>query len=837
MIFDTPVIKVSGITFPVYAADFSWGGADSPSKMTVDFVNKNGTYKTPVLNTSQVATIELGDFFTFKGYPVSWSKSNSVAGNVISVTYWDTSVLLDKIFVGLKGVHGAPPRNISDVLDGTVVEGTFDSRMLLLGTYVDPCDGVTDDYTDPCNPCLTRTEFVSLGESNNEKRIACDEARQIDLLDVHYTFEELISGLRSRGVQLLSLPTVASTFYARHTGTAREVLKSWCSDLGMTFYWDGDGIKFVDLRKGIIINNENFYTACKLLSTTESESIENNYSQGNILYFGGPGRLEKYNCNAGHSYKLSLLPITLKDIFVDTNGMTNPYIRRFYTRSGQENSIRGLQSSVFLSKYSQMLRDMTLLYDFYGVSDASAIADGTKMPLLGLTIKNSWDITDTSAESANARSLFWNYIPESIRKRAQHIGAAIAVVEYNKSWHDAFYKFEANLANDFVGRYWISFFSKGERYSYEAPDGQVNYFDAGTPLTLPFAHVIPQSMRSHAGFLTKIINDSAQLNVGVGHVGDVRTANPNSFASSFLLMDRTAAWEPTENSDDTRNFEDRIEDMYLFNVETFKEEGFSDTLAVGETYALIFDRPATFSLTEYDPRAHPIESSNTNRILELDTYTTSYGLRSDLCRTYRLEVKVVGSATQAAVNQRFDFATPVQAYDNYGIEFAGYAVVATENSTSKMNSKVLIPRAEMIVGDMPRQADESVGIQVNFKDLSNQLQEIMTETTNGCGYNIAEIRSLIDEFKVGSSRPKQVKSTSFSYTLAGFPTRELALEDGLSGFSIRYDTSKGITTEIQFNNTPPITRSDNVRDQETERNIMKRRLGKRFLSSDDNIDL
>lgn len=838
MISDIPKIKVSGITYPIYAADFSWGGADNPSSMTIDYVNKNGIYKTPKLNTSQAVTIEFGSFFKFTGYPVSWTKSNK-GEKLLSVKYVDTSIILDKVFVGLKGVHGAPPQNLNGVdLDGTTVEGFFGTDIVLLGRYVDPCEGVTDSTVDPCNPCLTRTEFITVEEDNTSKYIKCDEERFTSLLDVNYTFNDLISGLRLKGIQFYDIPTVNTNYYGRYSGPARDVLRSWCSDLGITFFWDKNGIRFVDLKKGITINDSSFYTACQLLSTQESESIENSKSVGNIYYFGAEGEVKKYDCGGaagGQFYKLSLIPITLKDIFALENGNMHPHIRKYYNRNNG-NSVTGLQSAVVLSYYSRMLRDMTLLYNFYEVTDASSIAPGTKFPLLGMTVKQVWDVDD-AATAVDSRVLFWNAIPESIRKKATAYGAAVAVVEINDKWHERFFEFENSLAERFFGRYWISFFSKGDKYDYSGPDGTPEYFDAGTPLTLPFSELIPDSIKTTSPFLARIVNQSAQRNKSGDHVGDVVTDNPNTFASSFLLMDRNPAWEPLENNDAIKLAEESLREMYFYNVEPFKEQGMEDQLGPNEYFMLIFDKPNKFDLTYYDETPHPIEKENVNRRTTLEGFTTTYGLRSDNCKPYRLQIKVTGDKNNPSINHQIDFAPPVQAYDDYGVNFPGYSIIASKNDGVNSDSMVSLERKEYIYGDVSTASDETTGIIINFKDVTSMLQSLLIESGTSCGYDISAVRTLVSNLKIASPRPKAIKQIEKSYTLAGFPTRVVQLSDGLSSLSVRYNSSNGISTEVGFSNTPPITKSENIIDQEVERNLLKRLLGRRFRSSRNKINL
>ena len=104
MIVDVPYVKVSGIKYPVYAVDYSMNQT-GVSKLVVDFVSKT-TYLEPLLNTKNPTIISISDVLVFSGYPVSSSITETLEDRIMQVTYHDTSILLDKIFVGLHGVHG-----------------------------------------------------------------------------------------------------------------------------------------------------------------------------------------------------------------------------------------------------------------------------------------------------------------------------------------------------------------------------------------------------------------------------------------------------------------------------------------------------------------------------------------------------------------------------------------------------------------------------------------------------------------------------------------------------------------------------------------------------------
>jgi len=106
MINEIKKVIVGGISYPFYSVDFSGGGTEA-SKMTISFVNENGIYTMPQLSSVAPVTITIGSFFSFTGYAVSATTKDGVSGQFLEVVYVDSSIILDKYFVGLRSKHGA----------------------------------------------------------------------------------------------------------------------------------------------------------------------------------------------------------------------------------------------------------------------------------------------------------------------------------------------------------------------------------------------------------------------------------------------------------------------------------------------------------------------------------------------------------------------------------------------------------------------------------------------------------------------------------------------------------------------------------------------------------
>lgn len=871
MIADIPRVKVSGVNYPIYALEYTMGGADSPSQIKIDFANDSGEYDAPILNTSSISKISVGDFFKFSGYPVSKTKSHSVTtGDSISVTYWDTSIILDKIFVGLHGIHGITKTNQVNVLNRVPVSvpipsvsGTF-SNIILLGTYSDPCEGIREDYIDPCDPCPSVDDLNSITSSNSGKKINCAVETQTRILDVTYTFQELLASLGKVGIKFFGQPFVNPNYYARFSGTAREVLKQWCQELGLTFYWD-DGVVFVDLKSGIEINDTDFYTSCSLLSYSESESIESNTYNGNIFYFGAEGKIVEQDCSGQNVYRVALQPITLKDIFWSYSNDGSPsgqstglnqYISKYYTyknspvaRYQDRDSIYGLHLACSAIQYSPYLRDLTILNEFYGVNSADDLENGY-FPLLGIekVIEVGDFVTEDSTNSSSQLGRVWfTEIDDKLREFLLNFKGRIVKVKYNKELHGKFLSFEKKLADEFIGRFWINFMND-KNYSFSVPDGDVKVFSAGAVPSLPFLDVIPESIRGQSVLLQKLLKQTKDKNA----VEAGKEPEPEEvLRSSFILLDRKGMWEPTENSETVADFLARFEKFSPTFIDPFKSQSQSKTgngLKEDEFLMMFFINGESYrySLELEDGNVeHPIEHDNKNikiEIGEFGTWSSYYGLRGALASSYKFKFNSGRKGDDNVFSM--DTYCPVQAGAEFGVQYAGYTAIASPKRL-QATSKNLLKKQEVIVGDCPPPigdnsygVDNTVSTNIIWKDLTSSINSIVDALGGSCGYNIESIKEVINEYKLKTARRKSVNKLTKEYSISGFPTRELTLDDGVSSFSVSVNPSNSaFSTSISFTNVPKIYVSEEIVYKELERNIIRRLSHNTRASSSNKINI
>ena len=283
-----PVDQVQGDFYGgyPYKASWSFGGDAEPSKLTIEVVNENGEYSTPSLSLTSTVSISLGSF-DFRGYLVGYSLNTSAEQKTLSLEYVDCSVELDRYWVGLYDVH---PES---------------SNVIIVGKKYHPCDVNMDsslDYTesetrliDPCDPC----PFSPV----DKYKEACDpRVADIEMFETYYTFSDLMSKVTGR-LSNLNISFDASSFYmykAQHIGNLRSVLSSWCSDLGLSFFWDPVEDKLIFKSRSSFgeskpVTYETIKDNAKATEINYKESVLGTFSQGFMGRFERPGKFTEYS--------------------------------------------------------------------------------------------------------------------------------------------------------------------------------------------------------------------------------------------------------------------------------------------------------------------------------------------------------------------------------------------------------------------------------------------------------------------------------------------------------------------------------------------------------------
>ncbi len=798
-----PNVLVDGQNVFPYSIDFTYGGSEL-SEVTLKFVNKNGNYEIPETNALLPVKIKIGDFCSMDAYVVETNESSTTnGGKILTVSYVDSSIVLDKTIVGLKGIHGPG--------FSTTAYGNFSPNLVLVGKQLDPCDSIPKSYPDPCAPTCE--------ETGSKEDYDCVKEKTLKILQVDYSFPDLKSALASK-VSFANFPdSINSLYRANYTGSLREVLQSWCADFGIGFYWASNAIYFYDLSSGITINDGGLDTGRNVINYSETKSIRGNSSRAKVVYFGAEGEERSYSCTADTSKLLTLSAITLYDLLADSkfNGTASPidlYLRESYDPENLSSvaALSTFYDSIILSYYSSILRDQYLIFEKMGYVTAAAVnsaisAGSVYMPALGFRPIQVFERTSVIQSSLSVYDRMFTKLKAKSAEEAaifnEKKGYFILAV-YDEKDHELFERMESSLAEDFLGKYWIRKFSQGTKYSFDAPDGNVNYYSGGSEIQFPFINDLPSNIQKASDFLQDVIS-GAEVDAG----GKVTSA---SSQGQFLMMERSAIWSPSKNSNTIKSLIDTVEpfhwrtiDLDDRDIEAIDLKGLGyEREAVFEKRVSMFiayPRPANLDLkitkSEGQASVNPIDAKNTGLLTELNGVNVSYGLRS-AATTYFI-IKSNGNNIQ--------IHAPSQAGLQFGRDYGGYVVVAN-GDTFTNNIRVVIPKKESILGDFIEQSQNDITSELDFKDATQNLVKFLESSgTATCGYSDAQINNLLLNFNSRQRMFPSVQRLTKNYEISGIPSTRFTPADGLSSFSISVGDS-GVRTSVSFSNVPMQHKSD-----------------------------
>jgi hypothetical protein len=345
-----PVEQVEGEFYGGYPFRVSWsyGGESEPSKLAIEVVNEKGEYSDPELSLESLVTIAIGGF-TFSGYLVGYSLNTTPEQKTLSLEYVDESVRLDRFWVGLKEVHPTG------------------SNIILVGKQYHPCDVNMDssvDYVegesrmiDACDPC-------PFSPPDKYKEICDPRIASVENFDTFYTFSDLLPKVISEtGLPCDFSASALYMYKAQHIGNLRSVLSSWCSDLGLSFFWDPTQQKLIFKSRTAFPEDAPKYSTIKnnplATELNYSENILGTFSQGFIGRYERQGSFQKYPCQKD-TWKM-LRPITLGDLFLREPSPPG---------SKYSGDISPRSVAVALSYYSSALRDTFLWFIHYGIATA-----------------------------------------------------------------------------------------------------------------------------------------------------------------------------------------------------------------------------------------------------------------------------------------------------------------------------------------------------------------------------------------------------------------------------------------------------------------------------------
>lgn len=337
----------------IYGLNMNIGYSAEPSKLTIDIVNKDGNYLTPTLNTE--TQVSFGNF-TFNGTVWSYNIKESAGEKVLQVTLVDNSIILDRFYVllwkrGLLQLNGAKQTKdrIFDFSDETILVPQKNTKLSGFG--------YTRFEEKRLGRVSVKANSYSLGSRKVGNVILVGHEKfansACDIPDTYYTFNDLKSAIP---VNMSSAPN-NNIWKATHEGTLREVLSSWCSDLGFDYYWNfsSDSLVFYDVSRGIATIPD--VISSNIISKEKSVSMAGTYRHYGIAYTAmpkSPVKTVNFSKSIVILYSASAYPISY---FINKIGITQS-INADSGKWGGKRSQNDFIHSGFLGFVCRSLRDL-----------------------------------------------------------------------------------------------------------------------------------------------------------------------------------------------------------------------------------------------------------------------------------------------------------------------------------------------------------------------------------------------------------------------------------------------------------------------------------------------
>lgn len=442
----------------IYGCNFEMGFSENPTKVIFNLVPKDGAtnFSLPAVNLTSEYTLSIGGITFNKAVLIEVAEAISVGQKILNLTFMDGSYILDKVYVGLTNRH----KRITQ-------QGTYNINV---PAFCAGCNGITSridvQITRKLDGVPNAAADVSVDPKSGGHIIVGIEQfveGQCDIPDVAYNFTSLIDGIRQAGISIQGVSDLNKNYMQSYTGTLREVLSNWCSDFGLTFYWDftSNQIKFLDLKAPVIsirdIESQVRTTSCvPIESINISKSLEGTYNQSIISYYLKASR-SKNNTLTRYEKK-------------NWNNIGIEDVSNTELSSGRNSG--SFKVSCTLAKFYPTARS---LYNFYYLG--GGLPDGELALCMGLKKIKNLDVNPQQLFDAgfNVKTMedTFNKFP----------GGYLAIYYYSRDLEARWESFESNVADNFIGRFFtgptppkdVSFCGKYAYYSKKyrsEPEGQ-----------------------------------------------------------------------------------------------------------------------------------------------------------------------------------------------------------------------------------------------------------------------------------------------------------------------------------------------------------------------------
>lgn len=823
-----PSIKINNISKKIFSIDLA-GGGTSPSTLSISFLTDSREYYP---NTQDEYRISIGSFYDFVGYLVAVNKREGASGFITELKFIDTSIKLDKIFVGLKGKHGPiqpalPNSNMasaqfvdmyqltntvfstatpSNTINSLAIFESFGSfpfeNLILLGEAKDPCKDIEDKQDDFCDPCS------EVDPNLLKQKYDCEKNRAFQILDVDYKFSDLIIAAGLKGIVFNNTFNQSNSYRAQYTGTLREVLSNWCKDFGYTFYWDNNSVNFINTTRGIEINDSAVQSeSCSIEDKSTSISIEGINRKINIAYFGKAGEIKEYNCNeqgtseSSNSSQTLLESISLSDLMFQNRRLLSSEVYK------NENNFRAVISA---GQYSKELRDLYCWSKIYGYDSPQDVKIG-KHSILGLNIKaichaDTQDSQTVSSYSSAICRVLYNQLltaapqkgsffsKENIEK-LKKMGAYFIIAQ---SFGSKAYEFEREVASIFCGKYWIKSINSQD-VEPVIPDGNYRIIKgsyANSDYAIPNLNVNHPYIKSSGSRLIKrIINQ-----------------DPND-STLTILLDRPQYWSPDENDPVLNDF---IETVLKFKIEEIESPSSinlekDDKIFLVCSFGNDLSNGIKFNV-DFSNKINIIE--NTQRRKQGD----NLGLRGRICKQISFNLNFENESKTLEVQMPCE---------------SPYLIGLKKNQSQYTVGpiKAIIPKFEAVITEdsQSQNVGNYMAVDVNYQDITDADLSKLNNLGGRCFIDKNKVytyaRSILNDI---SNNITQERKT-INYTLIGLPESKITPKDGLTSFSVRMD-SAGTRTTLSFSNSFPENFSDTFKKSELTY-LLKNQANKNYRSN------
>lgn len=394
--------SITGPTFGgiIYGLSLESNYSEAPSKLKLNIINEKGNYTINDSNLFGLTTVEFGNF-KFDGYLYSYSQKITSEEKVLEVDIIDKSIELDKYWVMLwkKGLLNEKGAEIS-------VKKTFDFSK----------EGVLGPKKSLGTLPFVKFELKKLGKvelirpsyglpkpikKNNVLLIGKEKFRdsKCQIADTDYNFTELLQAIGLTGINVNNVTDKNSNYRRTYEGTLRSVLSSWCSDFGMSFYWDysENTLIFYDISAGIS-SIPTALDSSNILSKDVSSSVEGTFRQYGIGLTQKPrtppqeltDTFSSVITQSNNAYPLSY--------FMSKKGYSQSITDESTARWGAQRSLAEFITAAHCGFISDALRDIYSYenehWEVFGYEPRSSIL-ANKTKIIGLLKQLSYDaLTD-----------------------------------------------------------------------------------------------------------------------------------------------------------------------------------------------------------------------------------------------------------------------------------------------------------------------------------------------------------------------------------------------------------------------------------------------------------